>query len=87
MPFPLPRLTQINAPQQQRQFLVAQYDLRDRGVCSRPAKPSSVQFLVPHSRMQMLRSHRHVLFASRIRSTRSADGKSPAWASGTTVMG
>jgi hypothetical protein len=41
---------------------------------------------VTQFRMQMLRSQQRALYASRIRSIRSAGGSYLAWASGTTAM-
>ncbi len=44
MPLSGPRLSQINAPQQQRQLFVAQHDFLHRAVSLRPTKSPAVQF-------------------------------------------
>jgi hypothetical protein len=66
---------------------MTQDDLALRVAGPRPGETSLFQALVTHPKMQMLRSHRWVLCASLIPSTRLADGSWFVWASGTTVMG
>jgi hypothetical protein len=65
---------QIDPTQQQRKLFVTQDDFALSIAGFRPGETPFLQPLVTQSRMQMLLSHQRALYASRIRSIRSADG-------------
>jgi len=83
--FPSPTFAQIDAFQQQPQFPGG--DFLPSRLGKRKLERASLEALVTHSRMQMLRAQQRALYGSHIRSIPSVDGSYLAWVSGTTAMG